>query len=312
MKTLLWDFKPIRRQGIYSKISLENYHSSNICVGPSVSSSGLRRLCSQSPAHFYSEWSNNPNRIEMPDKKHFILGRALHMLILGEEFFSKLFCVQPTTYPSEKTRTMEPWSNRSNYAKAWRKVMADDGKAILTMADVDNLRGMATSLGKHPIVTAGALNGQIERSIFWIDKPTGLWLKARPDAIPDTSVDFVDLKTTTSVLWPDLQKAIAENGYHQQGALIRRAARDVLKIQNPTFTLVFVEKTPPWCVRIVTLKDNDLDRGERQNRMALDTIARCIKSKQWPGPGGEQSDAEYIEMPEWMQKRIDDQLEYGP
>jgi hypothetical protein len=64
-------------------------------------------------------------------------------------------------------------------------------------------------------------------------------------------------------------------------------------------------------VRVVTLKDVDLDRGEKQNRYALDAVARCIKSGHWPGPGGEREDAEHLELPEWAQKQIDDRLEYG-
>ena len=82
-------------------------------------------------------------------------------------------------------------------------------------------------------------------------------------------------------------------------------------LTKPTFTLVFVEKTPPYCVRIVTLKDNDLDRGQRANEASLDAIAKCLKSKHWPGPGGDREDAENIELPEYAQKQIDDRIEFG-
>lgn len=330
LKTIEWDFKPIKKPGLYSRVPMELYHSAKICDGPSVSSSGLRRCFSESPAHFYNQWPGNPDCIEEDDKAHFILGRAVHHLMLGEPFFAKLFAVQPSQYPEamkgadpvaiegylprfiagHKSAKLIPWSNTAYFCKAWHAVQAKAGRAILTQAMVDQIKGIAAALSLHPIVRAGALNGMIERSIFWKDKATGLWLKSRPDSIPESSVDFVDLKKTRSVQWRDLQNAIFEYGYFQQGALMRTAAREVLGITNPTFTLVFVEDKPPHCVRVVSLKDNDLDRGERANRASLDTIARCMKAKQWPGPGGERDDAVGIELPEWAQKKIDDKIEF--
>ena len=151
----------------------------------------------------------------------------------------------------------------------------------------------------------------IERSIIFRDGATRMWLKSRPDSIPNDSGDFVDLKTCVSVQWRDLQRSIADFGYHAQGALVRRAAREVLGISSATFTLIFVEKSAPWCVRVVTLKDNDLDLGDRQNQVSLDAMAACLKSKRWPGPGGEREDAENIELPEYAHKQIEDRIKFG-
>ena len=310
-KSVEWNGNAITAPGLYSKIPLETYHSSGICDGPSVSSSGLRKLFNESPAHFYCDWPGNPDRVEQEDKPHFALGRAVHHLMLGEPFFAKLFAVQPAEYPDSKTGELKPWSNNSNHAKAWKGKMLGEGRAVLTFKDVEAIKGMAEALSRHPIVKAGALNGMIERSMFWKDKETGLWIKSRPDSIPGDSGDFVDLKTTISVKWVDLQRAIAEHSYHQQGALVRAAARVVLGIKSPTFTLVFVEKKPPYCVRVVTLKDNDLDRGEHANRAALDAMARCLASKHWHGPGGEREDAENIELPGWAQTQLDVRIKYG-
>lgn len=311
MKTIEWNGKPISVPGLYSKIPLSVYHSQAICDGPSVSSSGLRTLSLKSPAHFYNEWSGNPDREEKEETEAQIVGRAAHHYLLGEKFFDKLFCAQPTEYPDAKTGELKKWTYAAAYCKDWRTARNAEGRAILTAGDIESIKGMYLSLGENPIVKAGALNGLIERSMVWKDKETGLWVKVRPDSIPTASGDFVDLKTTQSVLWNDLRTAIFEYGYHQQGALVRMGAREVLKIASPSFTLVFVEKPKPNCVRIVTVKDSDLDRGEKQNRDALDTIARCLKSGHWPGPGGDRGDAEIIELPEWGQKQIDDRLEYG-
>ena len=309
-KSIKWDGKQVTKPGLYSNVGIELYHSDKICAGPSVSSSGLRKIFNESPAHFYSQWAGNPKRIEPKETRAFAVGRAVHHLLLGQPFFAQLCAIQPDEWPDENG-VLKPWHNARNVCKAWHEQKRKDGRTVLTAAEVESIKGMAASLGLHPIVRAGALNGQVERSIFWKDKATGIWLKSRPDSIPGDSLDFCDIKTCQSVRWKDLQQSIADFGYHQQASLVRTAAREIMGADNITFTLIFVEKENPWCVRIVTLKDNDLDRGEKQNRAALETFAQCLKSKHWPGPGGDREDTEHIELPEWAQKHIDDRLTHG-
>lgn len=306
-KTIDWDGKTITKPGLYGRLGIDLYHSGNICDGPSISSSGLRKIFSQSPAHYWAESPLNPNRLEQDAKAHFTLGRAVHHLMLGEPFFAKLFAIQPDEYPDSKTGEMKPWNNNANFAKAWHTEREAEGKSVLTPTQVDQIKGMAQSLGHHPLIAAGALNGQIERSGFVKDKKTGVWLKVRPDSIPNDSGDYVDLKTTTSVVWNDLVRTIGDFGYHQQMALIRRVVRE-LGLPFTSATLVFVESKAPFCTRVVTLKENDLDRGEKQNAACIQVFADCLKAKHWPGPGGDREDAEYIELGEFAQKRIDDKL----
>ena len=310
MKTIEWDSQPITKPGMYSGIPIEIYHAAKICDGPSISSSGLRTIFNESPAHFFSEWRGNPNCIERTGARHFIVGRAVHHLLLGEPFFAKLFAIQPEEYEGDSGE-IKKWNNNATDCKLWHKRMREEGRAVLTGKEVDDIKGMATQLGTNPVIRHGALNGQIERSLFWKDKQTGIWLRARPDAIPNDSGDYCDLKTCQSVKWPDLVRSIGDYGYHAQGAMIRMAAREVLGQTNVTFSLIFVEKTPPYCERIVTLKESDLDRGDKQNRMALDTFAQCLKTKRWPGPGGDREDAEMIELSDYAQKQIDERIQYG-
>jgi PDDEXK-like uncharacterized protein DUF3799 len=306
-QTIKWDGKPISKPGLYSGVPLERYHEADICDGPSISSSGLRTIANESPAHFFAEWPGNPKRKVRKDNRALILGSAVHHLILGQPQFAKNFVVQPGEYETPQGE-MKAWNNNALDCRNWQKLQKKAGKLVLLPKEVPDIEGMAISLGMHPIVRAGALNGAVERSLFWKDKATGIWLKARPDTIPGDSGDFVDLKTTTSVQWWDLVRAIGEFSYHQQGALILRGARELLEIDKPSFSLIFVEKDDPYCVECVTLKDNDLDRGEKQNRLAIQTFARCLESGHWPGPGGERADARPIELSKRVQELIDDQL----
>lgn len=311
MKSIPWDGDTVTKPGLYSGMALEDYHSAVICDGPSISSSGLRKIFSESPADFYATWEGNPQSVEVKESKALAFGRAVHHLHLrhaGQPTFSQLFTVQPEDYEDEKTGEVKKWTYNAKACKRWRDERIAEGKTILTQTEVEAIEGMALKLGEHPIIKAGALNGDVERSLFWKDKATGLWLKSRPDAIPNDSGDFVDYKTVIDVQWNTLVKSLHEHGYYQQAALVLEGAREVLKIANPSFTLVWQQKSPPYSVRVTTLKDNAIALGTKANRAALDTFARCLKSGHWPGPGGEREDAEYIELSDRAASLVDEKI----
>lgn len=292
----------ITEPGLYAGVPIDVYHGPNLCDGPSISSSGLRRIFSESPAHYWSESPYNPDRVERSEPAHLVLGRAAHHLLLGEDDFSTLFIVRPEEIGGEK------WQGNRTVCKKWLAEQRAEGRTVLTPDQIDVIRGMARSLAAHPLIDAGILNGAIEHTMVWRDKETGIWKKARPDATPNDSGDFADLKTTTSVQREAIERTIADFGYHAQGALICEGYHTLTGNTASTFTLVFAEKAPPFCVRVVTLKDDDLARGERQNAAATKLFAGCMASGEWPGPG-DNNDAEYVSLPPWEQKKIDDKLE---
>jgi PDDEXK-like uncharacterized protein DUF3799 len=301
IQSIKWNGQQITVPGIYSRLPLDDYHRGDICDGPSVSSTTLRKLWDKSPAHAWAHCALNPARVEDEDSEALIIGRAAHHLLAAEIGFENLFVIQPDTWEGEK------WHGNRTVCKRWKAARKREGLTIVTTAHMEMIKGMSLSLGMFPLVQAGALNGLIERSFLWRDKETGLWLKARPDAIPSDSGDFTDLKTTGSVLYRDLQKAIGDHGYHQQAALVIEGAR-ALDIEATSFTLIWVEKSPPNCVRAQQLKDEDIARGMKQNRVALRTFADCLASGVWPGPGDDRDDAEFVDLPDWKRTQIDERL----
>jgi PDDEXK-like domain of unknown function (DUF3799) len=301
-----WKSGSIGSPGLYENMPLEHYHSRDVCDGVSVSSSGLRTIFNDSPAHYWVKSPYNKERVEEEPSREMVIGRAMHHLVMGEADFARVFRKAPDEVPDAKG-VLKPWSLQLGYAKEWVDARRREGKVVIFPKEVDQIKGMAEAIGMHPMVQAGAFDGYIERSAFWRDRQTGIWLKVRPDVIPSDSGDFVDLKTTTSVQWNDLQRIIAEFGYVQQFALMREVFRN-LGFPVASATLIFVERKPPHCVRIVSLRSDDLDRGERMNRHALHTFVRCYKSGHWPGPGGDRRDAEEIWMPEWHRDSIEAKL----
>lgn len=286
----------IDKTGIY-RINMETYHG-DCCAGPSVSSSGLRTIFNESPAHYFVNSYLNPKRGDQADSEAFVLGRAAHHLLLGEDAFSTLFSMRPEKFDSWRTEA----------SKTWKAEQENQGRTVLLPSQIEQIRGMARSLAAHPLVQAGILNGDIERSLIYQDETTGVWCKSRPDAIPNDSGDFADLKTTISVGDEDLRRTIGDNSYHMQAALVATAWKAVSGKDLTSFSLVFVEKKAPFCSRVVTLKTDDIARGIRQNAHALKVFANCIKTGEWPGPG--RADAEYLDLPAWVQSRIDAQLQF--
>lgn len=289
----------IDQAGVYD-LPMSVYHS-DCCDGPSVSSSGLRTIWAQSAAHYWADSYLNPHRLEDDtDRRHFSLGRAAHhLLFLGRKGFDEEYVVRPSVWADWRTKD----------AKEWRADQLKAGKTILTDGELEQITGMARSLAEHPLVRAGILDGYVERSLIWQEPISGVWLKSRPDCIPNDSGDYADLKTTTSVATEDLARSIASFGYHAQGALTGLGSQAVLNRPMQTFTLVFVEVKPPHCVRIVTIPPEDIRRGEQQILAAVETFAECWKSGVWHGPGGSQADAEYLPLPTWARTSIDNRLE---
>lgn len=190
-----------------------------------------------------------------------------------------------------------------------KKQWEEKGLTFLKRSELESIISMAESLKENPLVRAGILNGFIETSWFMRHEATGVWVKIRPDAAPTDSLDFVDLKTTTSLDWRDLQKTIYDRGYYVQAGLVAMVVRALLGHPLNSFTFVFIEKKPPYECVAVTLKGNEIDRGIKAAEKAIGIFANGIQTNKWPGRYDGQADAQYIEMSEWQQKSIDARLQ---
>lgn len=279
-----WNGKPISKPGWYSGIPLEKYHSAGICNGPAVSSSNLRRCVAKSPAHMYAQWCENPNAEPPKATAAMNLGTLAHHMLLDRDGFLLKYVAQPPTYRDTKTAEVKPWNNNANYCKAWNAEQRAAGLNIVSTEDLNAVVAMSEALALVPMVNDDLLRGHVECSGFFKDKETGLWVKVRPDVIPQTVADFVDLKTTNDVTTIALMSTIRTFGYHQQGALIWEAC-EALDQQFDSFAVVFVETANPFCARAAAMVKDDLALGRQQNRWAIRQVAHCLQAKHWPGPG---------------------------
>lgn len=313
MKIRKWDGKKISEPGIYDKIPMDAYHG-DLCVGPSVSSSDLRTIFINSPAHYFDKSYLNTERDDDEDeevakerekeKAAFVLGRAAHHLLLGEDDFSTQFIVRPDKAPDGRD-----WNGNNNTCKDWLAKQANAGRTVLTPKQLRAIRGMARSLAKHPLVEAGILNGHVEKSIIWKDKETGIWLKSRPDVIPNDCGDVADLKTTRKMGY-DFDDDASKLRYDMQAALAKWGIKAVLGLEMQSFSFVPVLATRPHCCDVLTLQSDDIMEAERDLRMALRVFANCLETGHWFGPSGTQSDARFFVFKPYVRERASFRREF--
>jgi hypothetical protein len=285
----------IRENGQYN-ISMDVYHGQP-CDGPSISSTGLRKIYLESPADFWARSDLNDDRFESEEHDHFVFGRAAHALLLGDEDFDALFAIVPSIAPPKPTtaqikardagRVTDAAQERFSFWDDFQAMNA--GKSLLKEEDLGSILHIKQALEAHPIVPV-LLDGQAEQSLIWKDEKTGVWLKSRLDMLSATG-DLADLKTTSQKRLDLLLRDVRMHGYDMQLGLATMALEQVLGVpftpeayEARAAILLFVHKQPPFHVMPVQVDYDALHWARLKCRQAIDTFAECIKSGVWPGP----------------------------
>lgn len=290
------DGQQVTEPGAY-RCSMSWYHGQAICPGPSISSSGLRKIFTESPWHFWASSDLNPDRYPEKDASDaLILGRAAHSLLLGDEVFDEHFIYVPDNAPSRPTVTQikafvrdGKWSEKAAPgAEFWEAFDAKAvGRMLLAESQVETITRIAENLRKIPLAVEMLTGGLTEISMIWQDEITGIWVKSRPDVIPDNGADFADLKTfapKSKNIQRAVHQAITDHRYDMQLALAAEGARRIFGAGASECVLVMVQTTEPYTVTPVRIDEDTLYWAGVCNRKALDTFARCLKEGHWPMP----------------------------
>lgn len=306
MNTIKWDGKPITKPGIYSGISLEDYHhKTDLFDGPSVSKSALKSIFPAhggSPKAFWGRWAHNPNHVEVKKSEFLDFGKAVHCLLLGDEAFDDKFVVRPEKAPDGRA-----WNGNNLSCKEWIEDQGKNGKTIITAEQIERIRLIAADTAEYPLVKLGLLNGDVEQTIAYKDAETGLWVRTRPDVKPLDAI-FSDLKTASRFDENFLERQLFDHFYYGQAAMTRMACQE-LGIPFETFVLLFVLNDDVPDTTHVEIEPLDIDRGERAIRWALRTIRRCLDSGEWPGARPFNGGEYHLRMKSWSAARMDSFLD---
>lgn len=276
----------ITEPGVYD-IPEDAYHRDPV-AGSSLSASGAKKLL-ECPARFHHDRQHPPQPTSAME-----FGTAAHKLALG-------------VGAAVVVVDAENW--RSKAAQQEAAEVRACGQVPLLPADFARAQAVADAVRAHPVAgnLFGLDRGDPERSLFWTDPDTGVWLRARLDWLPRPMAGrplvIADLKTCASATPHGIEKAVADYGYYIQAAWYTDAVRALGLGDSPWFALAFVETTPPHLVRVAQLDEDALATGRAMGRVAIERFRDCTESGIWPGYDEELLT---ISLPPWIRRRAEE------
>lgn len=260
------------KPGLYPDLDEPTY----LADPDSISASGAKQLL-KSPAHFkLPPWFSDAAD----------LGSAFHTETLGV---------------GQEVVVVDAASWRGKEAAAAQEKARAEGKAPVLAKDVPTVQAMAKAVREHP--TAGRLleqPGRPELSAFWRDDEWDVTRRCRVDYLTDSGIN-VDLKSTVSVARNDLARTTVNYGYDLSAAWYEDTLRG-LDIEVTATAFVFVEKHPPYRVRVVELSPDFIARGRRLATRALEIYRDCREADLWPNY--DDPDFTTIHPPAWAREDI--------
>ena len=248
--------------GIYHGVPFSEY-----IAHPGVNSSALTEL-RRSPAHMQA-YRNREHEFT----KAFQIGEAVHRAVLEPDLFLSSYVQGPEGNRTTKA-VRDAWNALADEYGAEYVLSPDDYAMCLAMRD----SVLASVSGRQLLASPGAS----EVMIVWQDEGTGLLCKGRIDRLPDESVFFVDLKTTTDAHPRAFQKSLWAYGYFRQAAFYSSGLQALGEFR-PECAFVAVEKSLPYAVSVMRLDHGAMDAGAHENRILLQRYAECEELGYWPG-----------------------------
>jgi hypothetical protein len=278
--------------GVYD-ISVEDYFADPV-PGGSISSSGARKLLPPSCPAKYRWEQDHPGPTS---KRHFDLGHAAHMLVLGAG--PELVVIDADNYRTKTAQTAQTEAHA-------------EGAVPLLVHEHDQVQAMSAAIRRHPI--AGPLfnpeHGTPEVSIFWHDTPTGIMRRARFDWLPHQHdgrrLIIPDYKTARSADPETFARDAWNHGYFQQADFYLDGAQALgLADANAAFVFVVQEKDPPYVVGIFEPDSTSLQIARFLNRQAIEIYAECMSTGNWPPYS---TAVELMAMPVWVERQFMDDI----
>jgi len=226
-----------------------------------VRQSDLKKL--DASPKYYQYCLENPQ----PSTPSMDFGRLVHTKLLEPELFDSEFACF-----DGKVRRGKDW-------EAFKEGLGD--KICITKTDLATLNKMNQRWLSHPFVSDMMPNAVVEQSTVWEDFATGLKCKARQDIVVNNTV--MDLKTTTDISSNSIYYSLRKYGYLEQAAFYLDGLNAATGQNLSEFYFIFIEKTEPYDIRVISLSQGDLDYGREQNSANLARIKECTESGNWPG-----------------------------
>lgn len=266
----------INQPGIYD-ITDEAYHADP--VDPwSVSRGMLWHMVNGPRRNPLKAWASHPKLggITSGDKPAFNFGRAAHMLVLQPDVFAQKVVVKPDDYVGN-----------ANIWKQWLRDQKDMGKTVVSKNDEKKLYGMAASIKRDKTIMAILADGQFEQTAIAQDKMTGLWMRCKPDFLPnDPRQAPADFKTAESADLESFERACANYGYPFQAGFYSNVMEETGRPRLDFYTFVVIENKAPHATAVYYLDGFTVSEERRVVRDAMIELSDCVKNNHWPSYNG--------------------------
>lgn len=297
----------ISERGAYPGISEHDYHSNALLLpGPSLSASGAKLLLEKSPAHFFHQSALNSDRVSN-DAPHFAVGRAAHAMILLGGDWKQHYHVTPPGFSRAKTVAIAEEISAADYA-------ISKGKTVIRHEDMALVERIADKIGANEAARHALMRGVPEMTLAWQDELTGVWLRARPDFLPQSCIDGEDIRIVTDLKFMSgahcsprkFSKAMDDFGFYLAAAHYGEGIKQIYGKYPTGFVFVVVEKDEPHTVSLYYPPPEDIERGRLMMRQAINVFAECVKRNQWPGYADKPME---VGLPIYARMRVDESTE---
>lgn len=278
---------------------------------PGINFSSLKNMY-VSPA-FYKHRLTHPET----DKPEWLIGRALHCLVLEPDKFDKRYAIAESIdrLPKDwrwiaKGIEGKDWAScpaKVRRGKEWDTLVKKyDGeeirlltspeieatteawdrfgdKTLLTSEDHHKITSMSLAIKNHGPAHDLLKGGQSEVTLQWKDEMTGLRCKGRADYMTNR---IIDLKTTSRRTPSTFRRQCSDFLYHAQAAwytdgAISAGALDRENTEAPA--VIAVVPGPPADVMAFVLDDRELEAGRHVYRSLIGRLRDCKATNTWPG-----------------------------
>jgi hypothetical protein len=266
-------------------ISNDVYHAS---LG--LSRSGLMEF-KRSPYHYWHRYLN-PNRKPTFTSPAMKTGELVHALVLEPHCFDERYILKPALFEVPKCGLLKDLGREEfDRQKADRErvqeinehtmqhfIIQSEGREILSAEVYAEAKLYADAVLKDGIAQALFSGVQVEKSIYYTHKGTGLQCKVRPDAWIGSVV--TDLKTCKDASFDAFQRAAVSGGYFIQAAMIKQALESI-DIEMEKFIFYCVEKSEAAPTTYYELDEYTLERAENEYNNLMHGIAYCMDNSRW-------------------------------
>ncbi len=271
-------------------------------------SSTCMKLLAKSPWHY----KNTP---PMKQTRPMLRGSLAHCAQLEPDALATRYLIVPEDAP--RTPTAAQWSakapNPSSKAAMdwWRDFNAQAlGRDIVSADDYSITQQQLAAIKAEPYLSELFSHGDAECSVFWVDKRTGVYCKARPDFMQPVGSDCVrvaELKTTADESPDGFSRVLTNLGYHRARAHYVDGVQQATGKRVIEYVFAVVTSAEPVLAVPYWLDDEDAQQGEDECAELRDRFARCQRTGAWPAYG---SGPQIVGLKKWAKRSSELEVSY--